>query len=303
MDTQRRQALEAKTRYEPGQVEPAVLVRWLESGAFEAHADAPGEPYTIAIPPPNVTGALHMGHALNGSIQDVLIRLRRMQGCNALWLPGTDHAGIAVQNVVEKLLAQEGKTRHDLGREKFVEKVWEWKAEYGGDIREQLKRLGASLDWSARALHDGRRATPAPCSRPSCACTTRADLPRQAMINWCPRCHTALSDLEVDHKEVTTRFWHIATRCDGGGEVIVVATRGRRRCSATPPWRSTRTTSATATDRQDRDRCRSWSAQIPIVADDYVESRVRHRRGEGHPAHDPNDYEIGRRHGLPIDRR
>ena len=202
MDTQRRQALEAKTRYEPGQVEPAVLVRWLESGAFEAHAGDPGEAYTIAIPPPNVTGALHMGHALNGSIQDVLIRLRRMQGRNALWVFGMDHAGIAVQNVVEKLLAQEGKTRHDLGRERFVEKVWEWKAEYGGIIRDQLKRLGASLDYRrerftmddeyARAVLDA-----------FVRLYRKGYLFRDnRMVSWCPRCHTAISDLEVEHREV-----------------------------------------------------------------------------------------------------
>src|SRR5919199_2157564 len=148
MDPEGRERREATTRYDPAEVEGRVLESWLAGGHFHPPAEGtPDENFSVAIPPPNVTGALHMGHALNGSMQDVLVRMRRMQGRNTLWVFGMDHAGIAVQNVVEKLLAQDGKTRHDLGRERFVEKVWEWKAEYGGIIRDQFKRLGCSLDY------------------------------------------------------------------------------------------------------------------------------------------------------------
>src|SRR5689334_15464630 len=147
MDDARRQTLEEQTRYEPSLVESVVFERWMQAGAFAPDPDATGEPYSISVPPPNVTGALHMGHALNGSIQDALIRLKTMQGRNARWVLGIDHAGIATQNVVEKLLADEGLSRHDLGRERFIERVWEWKREYGGIIIGQMQRMGFALDY------------------------------------------------------------------------------------------------------------------------------------------------------------
>src|SRR4051794_22782936 len=298
MDTQRRQALEAKTRYEPGQVEPAVLVRWLESGAFEAHADAPGEAYTIAIPPPNVTGALHMGHALNGSIQDVLIRVRRMQGRNALWVFGMDHAGIAVQNVVEKLLAQDGKTRHDLGRERFVEKVWEWKAEYGGIIRDQLKRLGASLDYRReRFTMDDEYARAV--LQAFVRLYRKGYLFRDnRMVSWCPRCHTAISDLEVEHREVQDTLYSIDYPVEGGGHVTVATVRPATMLGDTG-------VAVNPDDERYRELVGKTAIvplaerSVPIVADDYVDVSFGTGALKITPGHDPNDFEIGRRHGLP----
>ena len=175
---------------------------WIDRGYFKADPAKGGQPFSIVIPPPNVTGQLHIGHALNVTLQDVIVRTRRMQGFNTLWVPGTDHAGIATQNVVERDLAKEKKTRHDLGREAFVERVWEWKETYGGRILNQLRRLGASCDWSRErfTLDPGLSRAVVKVF----VMLYREGLIYRAhrLINWCPRCETALSDLEVDHKEV-----------------------------------------------------------------------------------------------------
>ena len=195
--------------YNPKEVEKKWYDFWVDHQFFRADETNDALPYAIVIPPPNVTGSLHMGHALNNTLQDILIRVRRMQGYNTLWVPGMDHAGIATQNVVERQLAEEGKGRHDLGREKFIERVWTWREESGGTIIHQLKRLGASCDWSRerftmdeglsravkevfyRLYHEGL--------------IYRGDY----VINWCPRCHTALSDLEVEHEPLQGNLYHI----------------------------------------------------------------------------------------------
>src|SRR5438132_5318619 len=183
---------------------------WIDRGYFKADPMAPGPVFSIVIPPPNITGALHLGHALNNTLHDVIVRARRMQGYNTLWVPGTDHAGIATQNVVEReILTKEGKTRHELGREQFVERVWQWRETYGGKILHQLRRLGASCDWSRErfTLDEGlSRAV----SKVFVSLYDQGLIERDyRLINWCPRCETALSDLEVDHKPSQGHLWYI----------------------------------------------------------------------------------------------
>jgi len=195
--------------YEPAQVEQKWFDTWEQRGDFHADEKSAKPHYSIVIPPPNVTGVLHMGHALNNTLQDILCRWKRMTGHEVLWMPGTDHAGIATQNVVEKQLAAEGKDRHDLGRDQFVERVWKWREESGGQIINQLKRLGASCDWQReRFTMDEGLST-----------AVREVFVRlyedgliyrdNRLINWCPRCHTALSDLEVEHDDKKGNLWHL----------------------------------------------------------------------------------------------
>src|SRR4030042_3877175 len=211
--------------YDPAGIEEHWYSFWEKEQLFHADENKTGKEYSIVIPPPNVTGSLHRGHALNNTLQDILIRYRRMNGFNTLWMPGMDHAGIATQNVVEKQLAQEGLKREDLGREKFIERVWSWKAHSGGVIINQLKRLGCSCDW------DRERFTMDPgLSRAGREVFVqlyedgliyRGDY----IINWCPRCHTALSDLEVDHHELPTHLYHLRYPLEKGAHVVVVTTR------------------------------------------------------------------------------
>src|ERR1700677_4238913 len=197
---------------------------WIDRGYFKADPAKGGQPFSIVIPPPNVTGQLHIGHALNVTLQDVIVRTRRMQGFNTLWIPGTDHAGIATQNVVERDLAKEKKTRHDLGREAFVKRVWEWKETYGGRILNQLRRLGASCDWSRErfTLDPGlSRAV----VKVFVTLYHQELIQRDyRLINWCPRCETALSDLEVDHKEAQGHLWFIRYPFANGDGFVTVAT-------------------------------------------------------------------------------
>src|SRR6202047_336018 len=209
-------------QYAPGNVEPRLYHRWESSGLFTADAKASAPPFTIVIPPPNVTGSLHIGHALDHTLIDALVRRRRMQGYNALWLPGMDHAGIATQNVVERELAREGLSRHDLGREKFVERVWQWKAESGGKILGQMRRLGDSVDWTRErfTMDEGlSRAVQTIFKRLfDDGLIYRAE----RIINWCPRCLTALSDIEVDHSDEDGDL--VSIRYGEAEDSIVVAT-------------------------------------------------------------------------------
>jgi valyl-tRNA synthetase len=288
---------ELPPQYAPGEVEERRYQHWADSGLFSADAAAPGPAYSIVIPPPNVTGSLHMGHALDHTIMDALVRRRRMQGYVTLWLPGMDHAGIATQNVVERELAKQGISRHDLGREAFTERVWEWKATSGGKILGQMRRLGDSVDWSrerftmdeglSRAVHtifkhlydDGL--------------IYRAE----RIINWCPRCLTALSDIEVDHTEVDGEL--VSIRYGDGDEAIVVATtRAETMLGDT----------AVAVHPDDQRYAHLVGKQIelplsgrriPVVADPHVDPGFGTGAVKVTPAHDPNDFEIGRRHGLP----
>ncbi|RAY10701.1 valine--tRNA ligase [Actinomadura craniellae] len=287
------------TQYAPADVEGKLYERWVAAGLFAADPGAdPARPaYAIVIPPPNVTGSLHMGHALDHSIQDVLIRRRRMQGYEALWVPGMDHAGIATQNVVERELAKEGLSRHDLGRTDFVERVWQWKAESGGRILGQMRRLGDSVDWSREAFtmdDDRARAVRTIFKRLfDDGLIYRAE----RIINWCPRCLTALSDIEVVHDEREGEL--VSLRYGSGDDSIVVATtRAETMLGDT----------AIAVHPED-DRYRHLvgreielpltGRRIPVVADDHVDPEFGTGAVKVTPAHDPNDFEIGRRHALP----
>ncbi|HEU5395483.1 MAG TPA: class I tRNA ligase family protein, partial [Candidatus Methylomirabilis sp.] len=196
-------------QYDPRPVEERWYRAWEAAGYFHADEASPAPPYCIVIPPPNITGSLHMGHALNNTLQDILIRWRRMAGDNALWMPGTDHAGIATQNVVERQLAHEGLSRAQIGREAFVERVWKWRAESGGTIIRQLKHLGASCDWAREAF-----TMDAPRSRAVTEVFLRLFedgllYRAERLVNWCPRCQTALADIEVVHEEQEGRLWYI----------------------------------------------------------------------------------------------
>ena len=212
--------------YEPHDVERRWYEFWESNGLFAAEDQGPRRGYSIVIPPPNVTGVLHMGHALNNTLQDILCRYRRLQGDNVLWMPGTDHAGIATQNVVERKLAQEGTDRHALGRERFIAQVWQWREKYGSAIINQLKRLGASCDWERERFTMDEGLSRA-------VRTVFVDLYDQGLIyrgnyiiNWCPRCHTALSDLEVEHEEIDGNLYHIRYPfADGSGGITVATTR------------------------------------------------------------------------------
>jgi len=287
--------------YEPHEVEKRWYAEWLHKGYF--HADAAGDvtrkPYSIVIPPPNVTGALHMGHALNNTLQDVLCRWKRMTGHNVLWMPGTDHAGIATQNVVERQLAAEGQDRHELGREAFIERVWQWKAESGGQIIGQLKRLGASCDWERERFTMDEGLSKA-------VRTVFVKLYQDGLIyrdnrliNWCPRCHTALSDIEVEHEEKKGHLWHIRYPVVGqpGRFVTVATTRPETMLGDT----------AVAVHPEDERYADLHGAkvllplvnrEIPVVVDEYVDQEFGTGVVKITPAHDFNDFEVGLRHGL-----
>ncbi|MFO7588137.1 MAG: class I tRNA ligase family protein, partial [Gemmatimonadota bacterium] len=286
------------SRYDPSGIEPALYRRWLDRGAFHVEASDAADPYVIAIPPPNVTAALHMGHGLNNTIQDVLIRYRRMSGRDAMWIPGTDHAGIATQNVVERQLAKEGLSRQDLGREAFVERVWEWVREYGSTIIEQLKTIGCSCDWDRTrfTLDEGLSHA----VREVFVRLYEKGLIYRGnyIINWCPRCHTALANEEAEHREVEGRLWHIRyPLADGEGHVVVATTRPETMLGDT----------AVAVNPEDARHRKLLGRKvelpltgrrIPIIADEYVDPDFGSGFVKVTPAHDPNDFEIGRRHGL-----
>ncbi|GAB4365612.1 MAG: valine--tRNA ligase [Deltaproteobacteria bacterium] len=285
--------------YDPSKAEARWYDYWMKLGLFHADPSAPGTPYSIVIPPPNVTGSLHMGHALNVTLQDVLVRYRKMNGDNVLWLPGTDHAGIATQNVVEKLLAREGVDRQALGRERFVERVWKWKEESGGTILNQLKRLGASCDWERErfTMDEGlSRAV-----REAFVRLYRKGLLYRGryIINWCPRCRTALSDLEVFHEETRGALYHIRYPELSGRRSVVVAT--------TRPETMLGDTAVAVHPRDDRYAGRIGATlrlplmdrPIPLLADEMVDPAFGSGAVKITPAHDPNDFEVAKRHELP----
>ncbi len=286
--------------YEPQSVEQKWYAAWERDKLFHADETSLKKPYSIVIPPPNVTGVLHMGHALNNTVQDILCRWHRMRGFEVLWMPGTDHAGIATQNVVEKQLAAEGIDRHAVGREKFIERVWQWREESGGQIIQQLKRLGASCDWERERftmdeglskavrevfvrLHDD-------------GLIYRAN----RLINWCPRCHTALSDLEVEHEDKKGHLWHLRYPVAGTDRILVVAT--------TRPETMLGDTAVAVNPEDERYQdligkkvlLPLLHREIPIVADSYVDKEFGSGAVKITPAHDFNDFDLGKRHDLEI---
>ncbi|MDQ0463884.1 valyl-tRNA synthetase [Caulobacter ginsengisoli] len=287
--------------FDPKTAEPRLYAAWESSGAFAPTDDPNAQPFSIVIPPPNVTGSLHIGHALNNTLQDVLIRFQRMRGKAALWLPGTDHAGIATQMVVERQLAASGNAgRRDMGREAFVDKVWEWKAESGGVIVNQLRRLGASCDWSRErfTLDEGLSAA---------VRKVFVTLHKQGLIyrdkrlvNWDPQFQTAISDLEVEQKEVEGAYWHFAYPLeDGSGEIVVATTRPETMLGDT----------AVAVHPSDERykhligkcvRLPIVGRPVPIIADDYADPEKGSGAVKITPAHDFNDFQVGKRHNLPV---
>lgn len=283
--------------YDPKDVEGKWYDYWMRHELFKADEMSPAQPYSIVIPPPNVTGSLHMGHALNNTLQDILIRIRRMQGYNTLWVPGMDHAGIATQNVVERQLASEGKDRHDLGREKFIERVWKWREESGGRIIHQLKRLGASCDWSRERFTMDKGLSRAVKEVFYRLYHEGLIYLGDYVINWCPRCHTALSDLEVEHELLQGHLYYIRYPLKEGGEVIVATTRPETMLGDT----------AVAVNPSD-ERYKLLvgkivilpllNREIPIIADKYVDPKFGTGALKVTPAHDPNDFLLGQTHRL-----
>lgn len=284
--------------YDPVPIEDKWYEVWRSEGLFKADPESPKPPFSIVIPPPNVTGSLHVGHALDNTLQDILCRTKRMQGYEVLWMPGTDHAGIATQNVVERSLAAQGVSRHDLGREAFVEKVWEWKEQYGSTIINQLKKLGASCDWERErfTMDEGLS---------SAVRKVFVDLYNKGLIyrgkyliNWCPRCHTALSDLEVEHEEKTGKFYEVAYRIVGeDGSIVVMTTR---------PETILGDTAIAVHPRDERNRhligkkviVPVVDRVIPIIEDNMVDPEFGTGFVKITPAHDPNDFLVGQRHNL-----
>ncbi len=286
--------------YDPGSVEKAIYDSWLEGGYFTPQIDHSATPFVMIMPPPNVTGELHMGHALVAAMEDLIVRWHRMRGEPTLYLPGTDHAGIATQVVVERLLAKDGITRHQVGRDRFVQHVWAWVDQYGSRIYEQLKRLGASCDWtrSRFTLDDG----------PSSAVrTTFVNLYKKGLIykgermtNWCPRCRTALSDLEVKYQEESSSLYYIRyPRQDGSGAITVATTRPETLLGDTG-------VAVNGSDPRYSDAIGKsvilpvLGRPIPVVGDDSVESEFGTGALKVTPGHDPTDFEIGQRHNLPV---
>ncbi|MFL2489102.1 MAG: class I tRNA ligase family protein, partial [Parasynechococcus sp.] len=288
----------AKT-YDPVGTEARWQQAWEEQGAFHPDPAAEGEPFAVVIPPPNVTGSLHMGHAFNTALIDTIVRYQRLAGKNVLCLPGTDHASIAVQSILEKQLKEEGKTRHDLGREAFLERAWQWKAESGGRIVGQLRRLGYSVDWKRQrfTLDEGLS---------EAVKEAFVRLHEQGLIyrgeylvNWCPASGSAVSDLEVEMKEVDGHLWHFRYPLSNGDGFLEVAT--------TRPETMLGDTAVAVNPTDERYSHLVGQTldlpfvgrQIPIVADDHVEKDFGTGCVKVTPAHDPNDFAIGQRNDLP----
>lgn len=286
--------------YDPKQVEDRTYDFWLRGGYFHAKVNPEKKPYTIVIPPPNITGQLHMGHALDNTLQDILIRFRRMQGFEALWIPGTDHASIATEAKIVEAMRKEGVTKEQIGRDAFLERAWEWKKQYGGRIVEQLKKMGSSCDWERErfTLDEG------------CSKAVREVFVKlyeqgliyrgERIINWCPHCKTSISEAEVEYKESAGHFWHLRYPIVGTDEALILAT--------TRPETLLGDTAVAVNPKDERYahlvgkmlELPLCNRQIPIIADDYVDIEFGTGVVKITPAHDPNDFEVGLRHNLPI---
>ncbi len=286
--------------YDPANVEDRTYKFWLDGGYFHATPDTGKPPYTIVIPPPNITGQLHMGHALDNTIQDILIRYKRMQGFEALWMPGTDHASIATEAKIVEAMRAEGITKEDLGREKFLERAWEWKEVYGGRIVEQLKKLGSSCDWERErfTMDEGCSAA---VREVFCNLYEKGLIYRgERLINWCPHCLTSISDAEVEYSEHDGHFWHIKYPIVGEDAHLEIAT--------TRPETMLGDTALAVHPEDERYKkyvgktvmLPLMNKEIPVVADSYVDMEFGTGVVKITPAHDPNDYEVGLRHDLPI---
>ena len=291
---------ELETTYDPGAIEERLYQKWLDNKYFHAEVDETKQPYTIVIPPPNITGKLHMGHALDETLQDILIRFKKMQGYNALWIPGTDHASIATEVKIINALKEEGIEKEDLGREKFLERAWDWKEEYGGTIIEQMKKLGSSCDWDRERFTMDEGCSEA-VKEVFIKLYEKGYIYRGSrIINWCPVCQTSISDAEVEYEDQAGHFWHIKYPVVGseGAYVEIATTRPETFLGA----------SAVAVQPDDERYTHLvgkmlelplCNRQIPVVADEYVDREFGTGAVKITPAHDPNDFEVGKRHDLP----
>ena len=286
--------------YDPKEVEDRLYEFWENNNYFHAEPDKSKNPYTIVIPPPNITGKLHMGHALDETLQDIIVRFKRMQGFMTLWLPGTDHASIATEAKVVNAIKEEGLSKEELGREEFLKRTWQWKEQYGNTIVNQIKKLGASCDWSRErfTLDEG-------CSKAVIEFFNRMYEKKliyrgERIINWCPKCKTSISDIEVVFDETDGKFWHIKYPfADGSGSLEIATTRPETMLGDT----------AIAVSPDD-DRYKDIigksvivpliNKEIPVVADSYVEKDFGTGAVKITPAHDPNDFEVGKRHNLKV---
>ena len=286
--------------YNSKEVEDKIYENWEKSGYFSASVDENKKPYSVIMPPPNVTGNLHMGHALDQTMQDILIRFKRMQGYSALWIPGTDHASIATEAKVVQELEKEGLSKEKIGREEFLKRAWQWKEKYGGNIKKQLRKLGISCDWARErfTMDEG------------CSEAVKEYFLRlyekgliyrgERIINWCPNCKTSISDAEVEFKEQDSHFWHLKYYLVGSEEYLEVATTRPETIFGDV---------AVAVNPND-ERYKKFvgrevtiplvGRKIPVIADDYVDIEVGTGVLKITPAHDPNDFEVGARHNLPI---
>ena len=288
------------TKYDPKEVEERTYKKWEESGYFHAKADPDKKPYTIVMPPPNITGQLHMGHALDCTLQDILIRFRRMQGYSALWLPGTDHAAIATEAKIVAAMKEDGVTKDDIGRDGFMERAWAWKAEYGGRIEKQIRKMGASCDWERErfTMDEG-------CSK--AVKEVFIELYEKGLIyrgeriiNWCPNCKTSISDAEVEYEEQAGKFWHLRYPFkDGSGYIELATTRPETLLGDTA-------VAVNPNDERYKDKIGKTlilplvGREIPLVGDEYVDMEFGTGVVKITPAHDPNDFEVGLRHNLPV---
>lgn len=291
---------ELEKTYNPADIEERTYQKWLEKKYFHAKVNRDKKPFTIVMPPPNITGQLHMGHALDNTLQDIIIRMKRMQGYEALWLPGTDHASIATEAKVVEKIKEEGLTKEDLGREKFLDRVWDWKKQYGGRIVSQLKKIGSSCDWDRERFTMDEGCNKA-VKEVFVNLYNKGLIYRgERIINWCPKCLTSISDAEVNYEDQAGHFWHLRYKLsDGSGYVNLATTRPETLLGDT----------AIAVNPND-DRYKDIVGktvilpivhrEIPVVADDYVETDFGTGVVKITPAHDPNDFEVGARHNLPI---
>ena len=289
---------ELEKQYNPKEVEKKTYDFWLEHKYFHAERDPEKKPYTIVMPPPNITGQLHMGHALDMTLQDVLTRTKRMQGYSALWLPGTDHASIATEAKIVEAMRKEGLSKEDLGREKFLERVWDWKNLYGNRIINQLKKIGSSCDWDRERFTMDEGCSKA--VREVFVNLYEKGLIYQGsrIINWCPHCITALSDAEVEHEEQAGHFWHIKYPIkDSDGFVTIATTRPETLFGDTA-------VAVNPEDERYKDLIGKMlilpltDREIPVIADEYVDKEFGTGCVKITPAHDPNDFEVGMRHNL-----
>ncbi len=287
-------------KYNPKDFEQEIYENWEKKGYFKAKVDKNKKPYTIVIPPPNITGKLHMGHALDDTLQDILIRYKRMDGYSALWLPGTDHAAIATEAKIVAKLKEEGTTKNELGREKFLERAWEWKEHFGGTIQKQIKKIGCSCDWSRERFTLDEGLTDAVKTVFVKLYEKGYIYKGEKMVNWCPYCDTSISDAEVEFEEADTHLWHLSYKTpDGKNEIIVATTRPETMLGDTA-------VAVHPDDERYKDLIGKKvvvpivNREIPIIADEFVEKEFGTGAVKITPAHDPNDYEAGLRHKLEV---